>query len=159
MQNEIESMVQRLLGLAADRAWNKINHNCKFILTPIINSEDNFKAQRQLLTKQNDKKIPVTLEEILPLLRNIYNDLYDINLYIYRAGKRSTIIDIRYYSKSLFEEDHRKKISADPPMLHCSVSLPPWLKNDKEKFDINWEHYEGLNPIQMFWTKLKLKTG
>lgn len=104
------------------------------------------------------KKDPVTLIELMPRLQSLYDNLYDINLHIYRATKGMTVIDFRYYLKSSLDVDYRPNVLHNPPMLHCKVSFPPWLPDKKEKFDINWEHYEGLNRLRLFWLKLKLKT-
>ena len=138
--------------------WNKISDNCKFILTEIKDSQDNFHVQRKLNKIENDKKVPVALTELMPTLQRLYDNLYDINLHIYRATNSMTIIDFRYYPKLSLDQDYREKVLQKPPMLHCKDIMPPWLSDKKEKFDINWEHYEGLNRWKLFWLKLRLKT-
>jgi hypothetical protein len=140
LQKEIEEVVPKLLDLARELTWNDISDNCKFILTEIKNGQENFHVQRQLLKEENDKKIPLAFQEIIPTLEKLYDNLYDINLYIYEATKNATIIDIRYYLKSSLDKDYIQKVINNHPMLHCKVSIPPWLSDKKEKFDINWEH-------------------
>jgi hypothetical protein len=158
LQHEIEEAVPRLFNIANEFTWNKLSDNCKFILTEIKDSNENFLEQRLLRKKQNENKAPVTLQEFMPSLQKLYDNLYDINLHIYKATKNMTIIDVRYYLKSSLDEDYIQNVLHNPPMLHCKVSMPPWLSNKKEKYDINWELNEGVNKLRMFWLKLKLKT-
>lgn len=155
LYNQIEEAVPGLLRMAKEMTWNKLSRNCKFILTEIIESQENFHLQRQMRKQGNDKKISVTLPELMPTLHSLYNDLYDINLYIYRATKRVTIIDIRYYLKSSLDKNYRQEVLHKPPTLHCKVSLPPWVSGKKKKFDINWELNEGMNKLRFFWNKFK----
>src|SRR5690349_7251276 len=100
LHKEIEEAIPKLLDLGRELSWNKISENCKFILTEIKDSQENFHVHRILRKKENDKKVPVTFSEIMPALQSLYDNLYDINLHIYRADKRLTIVDIRYYPKS-----------------------------------------------------------
>src|SRR5687767_12402204 len=97
LQKEIEEAVTKLLDLSRALSWNKISNDCRFIMSEITGSEENFHVQRVLRKKENDKKVPVTFQEIMLLLENLYDNLYDINLHIYRAENRLTVIDIRYY--------------------------------------------------------------
>jgi len=143
--------------MARGLSWNKISNNCKFILSEIKASEENFYMQRVLRKKANDKKAPVTFSEIMLTVQNLYDNLYDINLHIYRADRRLTIVDIRYYPKSSLDPNHREKVIHNPPMLHAKVAQPPWLTDKKEKFDINWEHKQWLIQWKLFWMGQKLK--
>lgn len=158
LENEIKEAIPRLFEMARSLTRNKISDNYKFILTEIKDSSENFHEQRKINKQINDKKIPVSLAELMPTLRVLYDNFYDINLLIYKATRHITIIDLRYYPKSSLDNDFRTKVLTKPPMLHCKVTHPPWLSNKKEKFDINWEHYKGLNKLRLFWLKLKLKT-
>ncbi len=142
LQKEIEQAIPKLLDIARDLTYNIISDNCQFILTEIWNEEENTHVQRQLNKIENDKKIPVSLPEMIPALQKLYEDLYDINLYIYLATENLTVIDIRYYSKLSLDADYREKVKEQPPMLHCKVTWPYWLPDRNEKFDINWEHEE-----------------
>ena len=158
LQDEIKEAISKLLGMARDMTWNKISDNYKFVLTEIKDSPHNFHVQRKLNKKENDKKIPMLLTELMPTLQRLYDNLYDINLHIYKATNSMTIIDFRYYPKSSLDQDYREKVLHKSPMLHCKVAMPRWLSDKKEKFDINWEHYGGRNRLRLFWLKLRLKT-
>jgi hypothetical protein len=157
LQDKIKEAIPMLLGMARDTTRNKISNNCKFILTEIKDSQDNFHIQRIANKRENDKKIPIGLAELMPAILKIYDNIYDINLHIYRSTKSMTVIDFRYYPKSSLNKDYREKVRYKSPMLHCKVTEPPWLSDKKEKFDVNWEHYEGLNRLRLFWLKVKLK--
>lgn len=158
LENEIKEAIPRLFEMARSLTKNKISDNYKLILTEIKNSSRNFHQQRKINKQISDKKNPLSLTELMPTLRILYDNFYDINLQIYKAKKDITIIDFRYYPKSSLDQNYRSKVLSNPPMLHCKVAHPPWLSDKKEKFDINWEHYEGLNRLRLFWLKLKLKT-
>lgn len=157
-ENEIKDAIPRLFEIARNLTRNNISENYKFILTEIKDSSGNFHEQRKINKQINDKKVPVSLTELMPTLHELYHNFYDINLHIYRATKSMTIINFRYYPKSSLDQDYRQKVLNNPPTLHCKVAMPPWLSDKQKKFDINWEHYEGLNRLRLFWRKLKLKT-
>lgn len=149
LQKEIEEAIPKLLDLAIELTWNKISNNCKFILTEIKDTPENFHTRRVLRKKENDKKVPVAFSEIMTELQNLYDNLYDIDLQIYRADSRLTVVDICYYPKSSLDQEYRQKVEHRPPMLHCKVAMPPWLL-DKERFDINWERKQWLINWKMF---------
>ena len=153
LRYEIEKAVPKLLDLAKELTWNVCSDNCKFILTEIKDSEENFHMQRVSRKKENEKKVPVAFSELMPTLQNLYDNLYDINLYIYKSDRLLTVVDIRYYPKSSLDEEYRQKVSHNPPMLHCKVAHPPWLTGKNEKFDINWEHKQWLANWKLFWAK------
>ncbi len=145
-----------LFEIAKNLTWNNISENHKFILTEIKDSSENFHEQRKRSKIENDKKIPMSLKELMPTLLKLYPDFYDINLHIYKATKGMTIVDFRYYPKSSLDKAYREKVLNNPPMLHCKVAMPSGLPG-KKKFDINWEHYEGHNRLKLFWLKLKAR--
>ena len=76
---------------------------------------------------------------------NLYDDLFDINLHIYKTTSELTIVEVRYYLKSSIDEEYRQEVLHNPPMLHCKIAFPSWFSaEEKEKFDINWElNYES----------------
>jgi hypothetical protein len=157
LESQIRAAVPKLLDMAKELTWNKLSDNCKFIMTEIKNNEENFNIQRRLRKKENDLKIPVTLSEIMPILLSLYDNFYDVNLYIYKATKKLTVIDINYYLKSSLDKDYRQKVLHDESMFHCKISMPPWQNDKEKKFDINWEHKERLTKWKLFWARLKLK--
>ena len=157
LQKDIENVIAMLLNMARDLTGNKISDNCEFILSEITNIDNTAHEERDRRLKENKKKKPVAFSEIMPQLLSLYKKLYDINLYIYKSSRNLTIIDIRYYPKSSLEDDFLKEVIDNPPMLHCKISMPPWLVDKKEKFNINWEHNKRWILWKYFIQKRKLR--
>jgi len=157
LESKIRSASQTLLKMAKDSAWNKFSNNVKFIVKEIKDNSDDFNKQRLDRKIENDKKTPVNLNEIMPFLHSLYEDLYDINLYIYEASTKMTIIEIQYCLKSSLSEDYRLEIINNPPTLHCKVAIPPCLSHKNKKFDINWEHRPYLTRFGILWMKIKFR--
>lgn len=159
LEKNVESAVETLLKTARDLTWNKISPNCKFILSEIRDMNGNFHDQTLTIQKENNRKKPVSFGDIMPVILQRYSLLYEIDLHIYKAKKHETVIDIRYVNKHSFDDAYYKQVANDPPMLHCKVSMPPWLPMDKPKpkFDINWEHKHLYFKWQMYLLRRKLR--
>ncbi|MBE8727634.1 hypothetical protein [Flavobacterium hungaricum] len=89
--------------------------------------------------KANDKKTPRSLAEVSAALNEIYKNLYDINLYIYKSKRKSTIIEIQYYPKSRLDIDFYETSKDRDPMIHSKIGIPPYASDKKRKYDVNWE--------------------
>jgi hypothetical protein len=155
---EIQNLVPKLLQMARTRTCNRISDNCKFILSEIKQSQLLAPNYRTLWKKENDRKLPLSFDEFWPAMEKLYENLYDINLHIYKATKKLTIIEIRYYPRTSLEEDYRQRAVGSEPLLHCKIEIPPWLDQEKKKFDINWQHYETVINWKTFWMGIRLKT-
>jgi hypothetical protein len=125
-QRELETGVPQLLDLARSLTWNTLSNNCKFIFSEIKDTDKDFVEQQQLMIEENEKKNPVLLDELMPTLQKSYSNFYDINLLVYKSTIKMTVIDIRYYPKSLLDDEYQQTIINNPPMLHCKVTIPPW---------------------------------
>lgn len=159
LQQKIEDALPMLFKMARSLTWNQISEDCVFILSEIRDSDRNFYEQWLAIKRENDRKVPVSFSRIMPSLWALHDNLYDINLHIYRADKDRTIIDIRYYPKSALGKDYRQTVQCQPPMLHCKVVTPPWLTDKGEQFDINWQHHLLRWRRKLFWARLKFKIG
>lgn len=154
IREEIQNSITQLFELAAVNCWNNISKNLRFILSDISETNrGNFYIQRRNRNKLNKKKSPKSFNEAISDLKEIYDSIYDINLYVYKSEKHQTIIDIRYFLKSDLESEFAKTIDNNAPMLHCKITLPPYRKNDKSKFDINWELGGFRYSWNIFWWK------
>ncbi|WP_369615390.1 hypothetical protein [Flavobacterium sp. CFS9] len=154
IEEQIENLTIRLLEMVNLYCWNDISENLVYILSDISKVEsENFFIQRRNRNKLNKKKRPKSFNEAISDLEEIYDSIYDINLYVYKSEKHQTIIDIRYFLKSDLGSEFDKTIANNPPMLHCKITLPPYRKNDKSKFDINWELGGFRYNWNMFWWK------
>lgn len=136
----VNECTQTLFTLAALRTTNTLSPHCLYIITEINNDESNFHTRRQLLVEQNDKKTPVPLNEVVPLLQQLYPLVYDFNFYIYKSTATTTVIDIRYYPKSSLNAEYAEKVQHNKPMVHCKLDIPFWIFDDTTRFDINWQH-------------------
>jgi hypothetical protein len=101
------------------------------------------------------KKNQVPLSEIITDLNRIYDTIYEIDFYIYRAERKRTIIEVQYFSKDSVA--HGEYINDIMPMIHCKVATPLYYEDDKQKFDVNWEHDPFLHQWKMFWWGRKIK--
>ena len=75
LQQEIQEAIAELLNMARAMSWNKISDNCKFILTEIKDSNRSFNDQRTFLKKENDKKTPLLLQQVMPILKSLYKKI------------------------------------------------------------------------------------
>lgn len=131
LRKNTEQAILNLFDVAKKCCWNKISEDCQFIISEIKNIEGNFLEQRIQRRKINDKKTPVSLNEILYELQNIYGSVYDLNFYIYHAKKNTTIIEIRYYSKQSLNKQDFQMLKKNKPMFHSKIEIPPYQKNKK----------------------------
>ena len=139
LELNLKEATSSLLELARNSCWNKVSDNTSYIISEIVNDNQIFFDKRVERKNVNDKKNTKSLEQITTALKEIYENLYDINLYIYKSEKESTIIEIQYYPKSSLEFDFYETVKDNEPMLHCKIRLPHYKKSDTEKFDVNWE--------------------
>ncbi len=155
LKEEIQLLVPRLIEMAKDLCWNKLSENLVYIVSEIPNTTAGFKNEAKIRKKLNDKMIPMSYDQAINQLLPLYDNLYDINLYIYKANKNNTIIDIRYYPKSSLIQEHQQTAENSPPMLHCKVAIPPYKKN--EKFDVNWEHGGLRHKWNKYWGRKRMR--
>lgn len=163
LKKNIEDCVINLQKLVNVYCWNNISSNFVFIVSDFNEIErTNFFRQRKTRNKINKSKKLLGLDSAVAILSKVYLDLYDINLYVYKADKKETVIEIQYYRKSNFEYDYFETIKDNLPMFHAKIAKPYYVKDD-EKFDVNWELQGSIAPIwknfcykfQYSMTKLK----
>lgn len=153
--NDLKDATKSLIGRVKDLCFNNISDNCLYIISEIKNIESNSFERTKIRIKENSVKTPKSLANILPELEALYSNFYDVNLYVYKAYKNKTIIEIQYYPLSSLSNDYRLETQSKETMLHGKVVLPPYYTETKKKFDIHWE-FEPLNhKWKMFWWKRK----
>lgn len=137
--NQISELNERLIHLAENSCTNVFSTNYQYILSEIdIHESGNVFEQTEKRIKANSRKVPGSLESVCSILYERILDLYDVNLFVYRAESTRTIIDVRFVLKSSFDPDYRNTIIKNPPMFHAKIGIPPSHEIDK-KFDVNWE--------------------
>jgi len=149
----IQEAVPQLLALGRSLAWSTIPDCCLFIVSEIIDEPTNAHQRRRLNKRLNDAKQPLPLADLAPALHQLHGNLHDINLFIYRATREATIVDIRYYSRSSLTPAYRAQVATLPPMLHVKIATPPWLTQAQPlpKFDINWERRVTWARLRTWW--------
>lgn len=105
-------------------------------ITSEINPNDGMNAfeRRIYRKKSNELKKTKSLKIIIKEFVEIYSNTYTIDLFIYKSKKKLTIIEIQYLLKT-----NVNSITENEPSLHCKIGIPPYHKNEKKKYDINWE--------------------
>ena len=161
LQNKIRNATSSPIDMATNMCWNKISRNYEYIILEIDESiGKNYFERAKIRKKVNDKKTPKSLNGIVTDLTEIYENLYDINLYVYKSLPNKTIIEIRYFLKTSHTAEFYPTIKNNEPMLHCKVGIPPYVaknSNSTEKqelFDVNWE----LGGIRHEWKKFWWRT-
>ena len=158
LHNDLKDATVKLLELARDHSWNTISDNCLYIISEIKNSTGkSFFEQRKIRKKINQNKEPKPLQLIVMELAAIYEYLYDVNLYIYKATSNSTVVEIQFYPKSSLDKDYLEKVKNNEPMLHAKVAIPSYSNESKSKFDINWELGGFGHGWKMYWWRKKTK--
>lgn len=165
---DLEAATFSLLEMAREECWNKISNNCIYYLSK--ESEYSYDITSLDLRRRSvyKNKTLLPLEVIAQSLEEIYIDLYDVNLYIFKAEKKQTIIEIRCDFKHKFdpnniaEKEYYEFIKCDPPMLHCKIAIPPYAKKDyeseNEKYDVNWTLGGWRHHWKLFWWRRRMKS-
>jgi hypothetical protein len=156
LEQKLKDATKSLLKMAQDSTYKIISSNCRFILSEIKDEEGNFDTRRRQRKKINDKKVPQSMQQLLPQLLDLYVNFYDINLHVYKALKNETIVEIAYYPKSSLDADYKERVINNQPMLHCKVAVPMYASENKQKFDINWEHEPLHHKWKMYWWRRKI---
>lgn len=139
LKEKIESCIGNLQRLAKINCWNEISFNYVFIVSDFNEFEgSNFFEQRKARNKVNKFKTALSLDSVIEILNKESHDFYDVNLYIFKASKKETIIEIQYYRKSNLEPNYFEIVKNEKPMFHSKISLPSYFLEGR-KFDVNWE--------------------
>ncbi|WP_052595239.1 hypothetical protein [Aureispira sp. CCB-QB1] len=155
----LKQMVEDLLNIAEEMCWNKISKNTTFAITLDNEKEwkpwkEKIKAKRKLLKEITE----IPFNNAVAFLKKKKLDIYLIELYILKALKNKTIIEIRIRYKNQLDKTYINNISTELPLKHCKIAIPPYIKNKSQKFDINWEFGSLEYKIQMFlWKRRKNK--
>ncbi len=154
LELDIVVSTKRLLELAGKKTWNTISDKCEYILSEIKNTGIHSVNQNMEEHQEKAYKNPVDLPIAITELERLYENLYDVNLYIYLAMKDKTIIEVQYYLKTSLDPVFRARVINNEPMLHCKLPLPPYLTDKSEKkFDIHWQLSTIHHKWNMFWWK------
>lgn len=158
LRNDIANATEKLLDMARDHSWNTISNNCLYIISEIkYSNEKNLFEQRKTRKKVNRNKKPQPLQLVASELESIYEKLYDVNLYAFQSTSKQTVVEVQYCLKSSLDTDYLEKVKDNEPMLHCKVAIPPYLNDNKSKFDINWELGGLRHEWNTYWWRIRTK--
>lgn len=135
---EIKKAVADLFNLADRYCRNRLSPECFFIVSDFSDFTDSKGFEnRKLRNKINSYKTLSNMDSSIEILKQQYADLYGIVLYVFKAERNKTIIEIECYRKSDLDHSYFEKVKNNQPMLHAKIQLPLYCKNG-EKFDVNW---------------------
>lgn len=147
---KLQDATSKLLEMARNLTWNKISNNVKFLIKKVRVKEaaENLFEEIRIRKKLLNSKEKLNLDTAVNQLNLEFENIYLIDLYIFKADKKETIVEIEVLEKSELDIEYRKTILDNPPMLHCKVAMPPYIGFEKKKeFDINWQ----LETIEYKW--------
>lgn len=157
LNQQIKEATNQLLQMADERAWNKISRQLKFVIkkvkTELTDSKSilNRNKTRKRLLEQKER---LDLDKAIHQLKSEFDNIYLIELYIFKACKNETIIEVEVLEKTELSIEHRKTILDATPTIHCKVAIPPYIDLDSnDKFDINWQLETFEYKWKMFWLK------
>ncbi len=148
---DIMHFIEQLVALVEKSCWNKLNNSYSFILSKIINIGGDFNEKREKRNELNKLKKPLDIRQASLKLEKLYPDLYDVSFFVYKATKKDTTIEIQYFLKSSLDKEYFEKIKNNEPILNCKVSIPFYLTNKNDKFDVNWELGGLRHKWKIFW--------
>jgi hypothetical protein len=125
LEIDLKRSLGNLFKLVEDSCWNKVSQNCLYIISDFneLDSPDH-KDYLKIRKTINNKKKPQNLQSAIKQLDKEYDDLYDITLYVFKAKRKLTIIEIQYYRKSNFNQEYFVTVKNNPPMFHAKISRP-----------------------------------
>lgn len=153
--SDITRATMSLLAMARDVAFNTISENCLYIISEILDSDMDLSTIEKIRIRNNCLKTPKDLKVLIPELEELYPNLYDVNLYVYKAKRTYTVVEIQYYPRSTHSPDYQKLTELQETMLHCKVPLPNYHADHSDKFDINWQSGTLNHRWRMFWWRRK----
>ncbi|TZF93642.1 hypothetical protein FW781_18280 [Chryseobacterium panacisoli] len=145
LKESINICITNLFQLVKINCRNSVSPNLFFILSDCNEFESsNASEQRVFRHRINNSKTLLTLDAVLDVLQKEFDDLYDVTLYVFRATRRETIIEIQYYRKSNFDADYFSVVKDNLPRFHSKIAMPVYAW-EEEKFDVNWESGGGMH--------------
>lgn len=151
LKNNIEFCVGTVLKLAKTHCWNSVSDNLFFIVSDFNEFGSGFREYRASRSRINNSKTRLNLDSAVEILHKEMEDLYDVILYIFKANKKETILEIQYYRKSNLKPDYLALVEDNAPVFHSKIPMPIYAL-EGGKFDLNWESGGGIHHAwKNFW--------
>lgn len=161
LSQNLQSLTESLLGLARQYCWNKISSKVRYVIKKVDTAQivDIGISQRIKWRNQILKNSPIlSLDQAVEVLYKGINNIYLIELYVFHAKKKETLIEIELLEKSELEEAYQETLINHVPTFHCKIAMPPYVSFDStEQFDINWQLETLEYKWKMFWWNRKMR--
>lgn len=138
LEEDLSSATEVLLLMAQENSTRKISPSCSYIFTRSSAPEKGFFEYLKLRKRLNDRKKALPLPKAADMLRSFFPDLFEATLYVYKAKRSSTIVEIQFQLRSALPQHQQEAFQEQEPSLSCKVTQPPYA-NGYSKFDINWQ--------------------
>lgn len=158
---KIKDATHELLEMAREFSWNRISSNVRYVTKKVnletIERKNNFEINRirKMILSSQER---LSLESAILQLNAEFDNIYLIELYVFKATRRETIVEIEILEKSELRAKYENIAVDECPTLHGKVPIPLYIgyKNkDKYKFDINWQLETFEYKWKMFWFGMK----
>ena len=161
LNRQIKEATNQLLEMAKEHSWNKISSDVKYVIKKVkaeITEGKNLFETNRIRKRLLSLKERLDLKSAIKQLNSEFENIYLIELYIFKASKKETIVEIEILEKSELDAEYRKTVLNESPMLHCKVAIPPYIGFEKkDKFDINWQLETIECKWKVFWWRRKIK--
>lgn len=161
LNRQIKEATDQLLEMAKEHSWNTISSNVKYVIEKVkkdITNGGNLFETNRIRKRLLNLKEKLSLETAIKQLNSKFENIYLIELYVLKASKKETIVEIEILEKSELDIEYRKTVVNQSPMLHCKVAIPPYIGFEKQdEFDINWQLETLEYKWKMFWWRRKIK--
>ncbi len=167
LKQNIEQATTLLLQMARDLCWNNIKDEVKYVIKKVnleVESTENFHTRNKRRKKVLNQEKRLILDSTIKELSSDFDNIYLIELYIFKAEKKETIVEIEVLERSEltdrsdFDSEANKNYLHQNMMLHCKVPVPPYAHEDKKiKFNINWQLGTLDHKWKLFWWRRKIK--
>lgn len=147
------------LKLAREFTFNEIANNLIFIIKPnSLDLSDHLtdSEKENLITRKKELNKTLTANEVANRLILENKVPIWINCSVIRSTKKITIIEL--FTSRRFRDDSElyHKVETYPP-FHVVIMNPPYLFDNKEKFDVNWRFKKIQTSIKLRMAKKTLR--
>lgn len=143
----LEKISNVAIRFARQLTWNDFSDNIYFVIIPnALDDSDHLDNDERINLAQRKDELNklLTINEVIERLCFLEKVPVWINVSVYKATKRKTIIELMT-SRRFRKDDYMHKNTGFPP-FHIAIPTPPYQKNN-ERFDINWKH----NKLKLKW--------
>ena len=140
-KSQLEQTTEKLVEFTREYCFNDFSNNYSYIIVPNVRTTDKHlnKLEITTLKKWNKKKNKrLSFNEVVDLLHNDNKVPLWINISIYESSAEETTLEL-FCSRRLREEKELMHLNQIPPFnLQVPLTTSYFVRDKKEKFDVNW---------------------